>query len=148
MSSVELSSTLQPVQLVTLVDWELALRSLQAWLMGTHSCSWKVGGLRAQLGEPNDGSVQPAMYVFPAKRGERGLVVGISVESVDLQGLTFCVPARIRIAQRQAVVAELTAWPGLDGTVATWHKIALGLCVFGVVAGPVRDTGIDGCHDR
>lgn len=63
-SSTESSATLHPVHCVA--SWLPLLRFLQAWLMATHSCSWNRFGLRAQLGDVNEGSVHPATYVFLA----------------------------------------------------------------------------------
>lgn len=91
--------------------------------------------------------MQPAMYVFPAEEGGEWVSRWRFGHGLGGGGPTFCLPARIRIAERQAEAAQLAARPGLDGAVAAGHKVALGLCVFGIVAGAVRDAGIDGRHD-
>ena len=54
----ESSATSHPVQFMT--SSEPSFRFLQAWLMATHSWSWKGAGLWMHSGEINDGSVQPA----------------------------------------------------------------------------------------
>lgn len=71
--SVELSGAVQPVQLVMPSTALLELRFLHAWLMATHSWSWNGGGLCKQWGEPNEGSVHPATYVFPDFASQQAL---------------------------------------------------------------------------